>query len=68
MYSLNAIIFPVYLLWRRDYHDKYVEIDMDALILSAEPMSLEQITFGYYYKMNPSRVWGIYYDFIIQAV
>ena len=39
---------------------------MEALILSPDYMSLEDITFGYYYKMNPSRKFGIYYDFVLQ--
>ena len=41
-------------------------MDMEALILSPNYMSLEDITFGYYYKMNPSRKFGIYYDFYLQ--
>jgi hypothetical protein len=41
---------------------------MDALILSPKPMSLQDITFGYYYKMNPTRMWGIYFDFIVEIV
>ena len=68
MYSINAILFPLYLYWRKDMQYQYELTDMDALILSTKPMTARDTTFAYYYKMNPTRRWGIYFDFIVQFV
>ena len=61
-------MFPLYLYWRKDKQKHYDSLDMDALILSSEPMTRMDTIFGYYYKMNPSGMWGIYFDFLVHFV